>query len=131
MSGSARKKKGSSGPQDTFETIKDLLTTTKAQLDDANVSIRPTLIQSLHRVAVLAESFSEQRSKSGKEWTELTDTLDREGVSLWNISGLVRKYPEDDGRALVAARKRIPKYTLRGDEHTMDVNRWTGRANFS
>ncbi|KAG7090528.1 hypothetical protein E1B28_009637 [Marasmius oreades] len=104
MSGSTRKKKGAKGPQDTFESIKDLLTTTKAQLsDDANISIRPSLIQNLHRVAALAETFSEQRPKSGKEWDELADTLDQEGVSLWNISGLVRKFPEDDGRALVAA----------------------------
>lgn len=28
-----------------------------------------------------------------------------QGVNLWNISGLVRKTPEDDARSLVAARK--------------------------
>lgn len=30
------------------------------------------------------------------------------GVNLWNISGLIRKAPEDDGRSLVAARKLFP-----------------------
>jgi hypothetical protein len=27
------------------------------------------------------------------------------GVNLWNVSGLVRKCPDSDSRALVAARK--------------------------
>ncbi|ESK93496.1 hypothetical protein Moror_1688 [Moniliophthora roreri MCA 2997] len=103
MSGSVRKRKNTPTLQEAFESIKDLLTTTKAQLDDTNIGIRPSLTQNLHRVATLAETFSEQRSKSGKEWAELADTLDQEGVNLWNISGLVRRYPEDDGRALIAA----------------------------
>ncbi|THU92597.1 hypothetical protein K435DRAFT_726088 [Dendrothele bispora CBS 962.96] len=101
MSGSARKKKVQPGLQQTFDSIKDILITTKAQLDDTDVTIRPSLIQNLRHVATLAESFTEQRPKSEKEWIQLADTLDQEGVNLWNISGLVRKYPEDDGRALI------------------------------
>lgn len=80
--------------------------------------MRPTLVKNLHRVASLAESFTEQRPR---DCAELADGLDQEGaffpfcwhiiyksiegVNLWNISSLVRKCPEDDGRAVVAARK--------------------------
>ncbi|KAK7461310.1 sporulation-specific protein 22 [Stygiomarasmius scandens] len=103
MSGSARKKKAQQGLQQTFESIKDLLITTKTQLDDTDVTVRPSLIQNLRRVATLAESFTEKRPNLEKDWIQLADTLDQEGVNLWNISGLVRKHPEDDGRSLVGA----------------------------
>ncbi|KAK0232662.1 hypothetical protein IW262DRAFT_1260291, partial [Armillaria fumosa] len=84
----------------------DLLTRAKSQLDDP--SQRASLVQNLHRVASLAESFTEQRPR---DCAELADGLDQEGanhlqmpriegVNLWNISSLVR---EDDGRAVVAA----------------------------
>lgn len=62
--------------------------------------MRPSLVKNLHRVASLAESFTEQRPRN---CAELADGLDQEGVNLWNISSLVRKCPEDDGRAVVAA----------------------------
>ncbi|KAK0245171.1 hypothetical protein EDD85DRAFT_8484 [Armillaria nabsnona] len=84
--------------QQTFQSIKDLLIGAKSQLDDT--SQRPTLVKNLHRVASLAESFTEERPRN---CAELADGLDQEGVNLWNISSLVRKCPEDDGRAVVAA----------------------------
>ncbi|KAG6819251.1 hypothetical protein H0H93_013770, partial [Arthromyces matolae] len=81
-----------------------ILLTTKPQLDDPKPPTRPTLTTDLHRVASLAESFLEQRPKSNdKKWVDLADTLDQEGVNLWNISGLIRRTSEDDGRSLVAA----------------------------
>ncbi|KAJ7585355.1 meiosis protein SPO22/ZIP4 like-domain-containing protein [Mycena floridula] len=98
-----RKKKTLPGLKQTFEAIKDLLTKTKARLDDPSSAGRASLIQDLHQVALLGEAFSEQRPRSNKEWIHLADTLDQEGVVLWNLSGLARKTPQDDGRALVGA----------------------------
>lgn len=39
-------------------------------------------------------------------WLKFTATANDKtlGVNLWNISGLVRKLPQDDGRELVGAR---------------------------
>lgn len=81
------------------------------------------MTQELTQVATLAEAFTEERPKSAKgSWSHLADSLDQEGslvydsllrssyftptgVNLWNISGLVRKGPEEGGHnALVAAR---------------------------
>ncbi|KAJ7259902.1 meiosis protein SPO22/ZIP4 like-domain-containing protein [Mycena rebaudengoi] len=100
---SARKKKNLPGMQQIFDSIKDVLISAKPQLDSADPGIRPSLIEKLHRVASLAESFAEQRPRSNKSWLQLSDDLDQEGVNLWNISGLVQKTPHDDARNLVAA----------------------------
>ncbi|KAJ6505845.1 meiosis protein SPO22/ZIP4 like-domain-containing protein [Mycena vitilis] len=100
---SARKKKNLPGLQQIFDSIKDLLITAKPQLDSADPTVRPPLIEKLRQVASLAESFTEQRPKSNKSWLQLSDELDQEGVNLWNISGLVQKTPHDDGLVLVAA----------------------------
>ncbi|KAJ7615258.1 meiosis protein SPO22/ZIP4 like-domain-containing protein [Mycena polygramma] len=100
---SARKKKNLPGLQQIFDSIKDLLITAKPQLDSADPTVRPPLIEKLRQVASLAESFTEQRPKSNKSWLQLSDELDQEGVNLWNISGLVQKTPHDDRLVLVAA----------------------------
>lgn len=110
--------------QINYILIPDILITTKPRLEDPKPAVLPTLIRDLHRVTSLAESFIEHRPRSNKNWIHLVDTLDQEGrsgiffscclsgplwkkiptgVNLWNISGLVRKTPEDDGRSLVAA----------------------------
>ncbi|KAK0475156.1 hypothetical protein IW261DRAFT_1595606 [Armillaria novae-zelandiae] len=83
---STAKKRSARG---VFEAIQDLLTRAKSQLDDP--SQHAALVQDLHQVASLAESFTDQRPQ------ELADVLDQEGVNLWNICSLV------DGRAVVAA----------------------------
>lgn len=57
----------------------DLLITTKSQLDHVDVAIRPTLIGNLSQVASLAESFTEQRPRSNKDWPPFADELDQEG----------------------------------------------------
>ncbi|KAJ3763352.1 meiosis protein SPO22/ZIP4 like-domain-containing protein [Lentinula raphanica] len=103
MSGTARKKKSLPSLQETFESIKDLLSTTKTQLDANDVSLRPSIIENLERISALAASFLNGRSKADEDCTDLCDILDQEGVTLWNISGLVNKYPDDDGRALDGA----------------------------
>ncbi|KAF8139351.1 meiosis protein SPO22/ZIP4 like-domain-containing protein [Mycena galopus ATCC 62051] len=100
---SARKKKNAPGLQEIFDSIKDLLITAKPQLDNPDPNVRRTLIEKLRQVASFAESFTEQRPKSNKGWLQFSDELDQEGVSLWNISGLVQKTPHDEGRVLVAA----------------------------
>ncbi|KAJ7160549.1 meiosis protein SPO22/ZIP4 like-domain-containing protein [Mycena crocata] len=100
---SARKKKDIPGLQQIFDSIKDLIVTAKPHLDSADPGVRPPLIEKLRRIASLAESFTEQRPRSNKTWLQLADELDQEGVNLWNISGLVQKTPNDEGRMLVAA----------------------------
>lgn len=60
----------------------DLLIKTKLKLDDADGAVRVSVVKDLHQVAVLAESFTEQRPKSNKNWIHLADTLDREGLLL-------------------------------------------------
>ncbi|KAJ3982962.1 meiosis protein SPO22/ZIP4 like-domain-containing protein [Lentinula detonsa] len=103
MSGTTRKKKPSLNLQESFESIKDLLSTTKTQLDSSDISLRPSIIENLGRISALAESFTDGRLKADRDCTDLCDTLDQEGVTLWNISGLVSKYPDDDGRAMTGA----------------------------
>lgn len=58
----------------------ELLITTKSQLDDPKLPTTPSLVQDLHKVASLAESFTEQRQKTNKALEEFADTLDREGL---------------------------------------------------
>jgi hypothetical protein len=100
----------------------DLLIKTKVVLEKPNAAGRASLVQDLYQIASFAESFAEQRPRSNKEWVHLADTLDQEGsyvfaaisdnqssmhnpgVNLWNISGVIRQIPDDDGRTLVGAR---------------------------
>lgn len=102
---SGAKRKVPSGLQETYDSIIDCLIRIKPRLDDPGLPNRPSLVQDLNKVAAMAESFSEQRPKSNKAWSDLADSLDQEGVNLWNISGLVGKTVEDDSGALVAARE--------------------------
>jgi hypothetical protein len=108
----------------------DLLIKVKPRLDDNTPGVRVSLGQDLHRIAFLAESLTEQRSRSKKSLVLVEELLDREGslffcyhfrditfrfriassgVLLWNTSGIIGKTPDDDGRAVIAARQ----YTLR------------------
>ncbi|KAG6828741.1 hypothetical protein H0H92_006879 [Tricholoma furcatifolium] len=100
MSESKRKK----SLEQIHDEIKEILLTVKPKLDDLKSTTRPSLTSDLYQIASLAEAFSEQRPRSNsKSWLHLADSLDQEGVNLWNISGLIRRTPEDDGRLLVAA----------------------------
>jgi hypothetical protein len=40
------------------------------------------LVEDLHQLAALAESFTEQRPRSNKTWVHLAETLDREGERI-------------------------------------------------
>lgn len=60
--------------------VLDLLVATKPKLDDSNAAVRASLVVELHQVVSLAESFTEQRPRSNKNWIHLANTLDREGV---------------------------------------------------
>ncbi|KXN85140.1 hypothetical protein AN958_11630 [Leucoagaricus sp. SymC.cos] len=99
---SAHKKKSLSNLQQIHESIMDLLTKTKPHLSDSDIPNRPPLVQNLHQIASLAENFSEQRPRSNSNWNHLADSLDQEGVNLWNISGHIRQTPADS-LVLVAA----------------------------
>lgn len=90
-----------------------------------DVKTRGTLlVEDLHQLAALAESFTEQRPRSNKSWIHLAEALDREGqyvfilysgrtmtplrvpgVNLWNTSSLIRESPQGDDRTVVAACK--------------------------
>ncbi|PFH47187.1 hypothetical protein AMATHDRAFT_124143, partial [Amanita thiersii Skay4041] len=81
----------------------DLLIAIKPRLDDPELPNRPSLVNDLYQLAVLAESFSQKRPRSNNAWIDLADSLDQEGVNLWNISGLICKTPDDaDLRTLIA-----------------------------
>lgn len=100
---SARKKKSLSNLQQTYDSIigavwnqrltfmplitsahSDLLVKTKPHLNDGDVPNRPSLVQNLHQIASLAESFSEQRPRSDNSWNHLADNLDQEGQATFS-----------------------------------------------
>lgn len=56
----------------------DLLVKIKPKLHDNKVK-SGSLVDNLNQVAALAESFTAQRPRSNKNWSQLADTLDREG----------------------------------------------------
>lgn len=59
----------------------DLLIKVKAKLNDDSFA-SGSLADELYQVAVLAENFTAQRPRSNKNWSQLADTLDREGTSV-------------------------------------------------
>ncbi|PPQ85089.1 LOW QUALITY PROTEIN: hypothetical protein CVT25_009048 [Psilocybe cyanescens] len=99
---SSRKKESAKSLQEIHASILELLSTVKVLLDEPKNTHRASLNEKLIRVASLAESFTEQRPKSNKTtWTHLADSLDQEGVNLWNISGLIHKAPDEVGQTHV------------------------------
>ncbi|KAI5118182.1 hypothetical protein M0805_004995 [Coniferiporia weirii] len=91
-------------PRETFDAIVGLTTRIKPKLADlGKKDNRISLLDELYHLAALGEALTEQRQRS-KLTADLADTLDREGVHLWNISGLVRQGSEsDEDRSLFAA----------------------------
>ncbi|KAL9715614.1 hypothetical protein Ac2012v2_000056 [Leucoagaricus gongylophorus] len=79
---SARNKKSLQNLQQTHDGIMDLLVKTKPNLSGTDTPNQPLLVQNLHQVASLAESFSEQRPRSNSNWSHLADNLDQEGSEL-------------------------------------------------
>lgn len=99
---STRKKKSITSLQQIYDSIMELLLKVKPMLDNPKENWRAA-VEDLNQVASLAESFSDQRPRSSKSWSHLADSLDQEGVNLWNISGLIGKCEGDDARAHLAA----------------------------
>jgi hypothetical protein len=94
------KKSRARSPQELHDEIKELLIKTKPRLKDGTT--KDETIKDLHKIASLAQTFTEQRLKSIKK-SHLSDFLDQEGVSLWNASGVVRLGSAPDSRVVVAA----------------------------
>ncbi|KAG1855968.1 meiosis protein SPO22/ZIP4 like-domain-containing protein [Suillus subluteus] len=95
------KKSRARSPQELYDEIKELLIKTKPKLKDGTTKDE-TITGDLHKIASLAQTFTEQRLKSSKK-SQLSDFLDQEGVSLWNASGVVRLGSAPDSRVVVAA----------------------------
>ncbi|KAG2135130.1 meiosis protein SPO22/ZIP4 like-domain-containing protein [Suillus clintonianus] len=96
------KKSRARSPQELYDEIKELLIKTKPKLKDAITTKDETITRDLHKIASLAQIFTEQRLKTSKN-SQLSDLLDQEGVNLWNASGVVRQGSAHDSRAVVAA----------------------------
>ncbi|KAF9481252.1 SPO22-domain-containing protein [Pholiota conissans] len=80
------------------------LSKVKPLLDDPKHPNWPSITQELNEVTSQAELFTEQRPKSSKAaWSHLADSLDQEGVNLWNISGLIHKGLAREGHPHIAA----------------------------
>ncbi|KAF5312423.1 hypothetical protein D9619_003715 [Psilocybe cf. subviscida] len=103
---SARKKTGKTGSDKLsglHTSILERISRVKPLLEDPNHTSRTSVVEDLTQVASLAERFTESRSNASKaSWSHLADSLDREGVNLWNISALVQKSLEGSD-ALIAA----------------------------
>ncbi|KAG1746972.1 meiosis protein SPO22/ZIP4 like-domain-containing protein [Suillus lakei] len=95
------KKSRARSPQEFYDEIKELLIKTKPKLKDGTTKDE-TITKNLHKIASLAQAFTEQRLKSSKK-SQLSDLLDQEGVNLWNVSGVVRQGSATDSRVVVAA----------------------------
>jgi hypothetical protein len=67
----------------------DLLTKNKPHLNDTDIPNRPSLVQNLHQIASLAESFAEQRPRSTTSWNHLADSLDQEGASIFQTDTFI------------------------------------------
>ncbi|KIJ97165.1 hypothetical protein K443DRAFT_258079 [Laccaria amethystina LaAM-08-1] len=100
---STRKKKSITSLQQIYDSIMELLLKVKPVLDNRKDQNWRVAVEDLNQVASLAESFSDQRPRSSKSWSHLADSLDQEGVNLWNTSGLIGKCEGDDARAHLAA----------------------------
>jgi hypothetical protein len=70
----------------TAKPYPDLLTKNKPHLNDTDIPNRPSLVQNLHQIASLAESFAEQRPRSITSWNHLADSLDQEGASVFQTN---------------------------------------------
>jgi len=101
---SSRNKNSSGTILEIYDSIMERLSSLKPLLDGPKQSNGLSLTQDLNHIACLAETFTEQRQKASKStWHHLADSLDQEGVSLWNISGLIGKNPDNDGSEHAAA----------------------------
>ncbi|KJA20853.1 hypothetical protein HYPSUDRAFT_68178 [Hypholoma sublateritium FD-334 SS-4] len=86
------------------EAESERLAKVKPLLDDPKHPDWPSITQELTLVASQAECFTEQRLKSSRAtWSHLADSLDQEGVNIWNVSGLIQKGQGGQAQAHIAA----------------------------
>ncbi|KAG1908823.1 uncharacterized protein F5891DRAFT_937328 [Suillus fuscotomentosus] len=71
------KKSRARSPQELYDEIKELLIKTKPKLKDGTTRDE-TITRELHKIASLAQTFTEQRLKLSKK-SQLSDFLDQEG----------------------------------------------------
>ncbi|KIJ45216.1 hypothetical protein M422DRAFT_67355 [Sphaerobolus stellatus SS14] len=121
MSGKKRKAEPLLGFQDLFDSITDLLIQIKPQLSGTQRPNNEILISQLSRLANFAESFTEQRPRSNKNWLTQADDLDREGVNLWNMSGILRQGKDHDPKLFAALRLAAFRLVQAGLEQKPDI----------
>jgi len=111
---SPRKRKTQSAPQlaAAFDAMDAVITRVKPKLAElGSKASRPSLLDDLQHLAILGETFSGQRTKEDVA-TDLTDSLDREGIYLWNTSGLVCQGLESDEERTLFAALRLAAFRL-------------------
>jgi len=111
---SPRKRKAQSAPQlaTTFDAIDVVITRVKPKLAElGSRASRASLLDDLKHLAILGETFSGQRSRTDIT-TDLTDSLDREGIHLWNTSGLICQGLEGDEERTLFAALRLAAFRL-------------------
>lgn len=88
---------------ESFNSIETILISIKPKVNDSRRRTWSSICTELQQLASLAESITRQRPRSNKEWAHIADTLDREGVELWNASARIREANDDESLAVSAA----------------------------
>ncbi|KAI0318005.1 meiosis protein SPO22/ZIP4 like-domain-containing protein [Amylostereum chailletii] len=106
MSSRKRKEPPLSDPQELYSAIQDLLVRVKTLLNKG-IKPEPPLLSDLNELVSLAEQLLIHRSQfSRDQYSQVADTLDREGTSLWNVSSSIRptsEVPESETASVIAA----------------------------
>ncbi|KAH7103160.1 meiosis protein SPO22/ZIP4 like-domain-containing protein [Auriculariales sp. MPI-PUGE-AT-0066] len=109
-----------------FEDISDILLRIKPRLSEPASVLGSAIVQDLEKLAGYAESLQRIRPKPGTKaaqaWQESSDTLDREGVNLWNVSSLLRSAAQDAKPLLGALRLSGFRLILAGIETNPEVS---------
>lgn len=95
---SARKRKAPAEVDRVFQSIQDKLILIKPRLSDPKRSAPDVLVEQLDSLAALARDIASQRPRADQ-----ADSLDREGVNLWNASNALKSAEGPAGRGVVAA----------------------------
>lgn len=97
---SASKRKLSPTVKEIYENIQESTIGIKLKLKDSKRSEWGSIRTELQHLASLAESFTKQRPRSNKDWVDLADNLDRDGVDLWNTSAHIQEGGGDENRGV-------------------------------
>ncbi|VDB86539.1 unnamed protein product [Peniophora sp. CBMAI 1063] len=111
MSGTKRRYDDSTGAQQVFEDIEDVLITVK-NLCSGNNFDDNLLSDAIEELLRLIEQFADKRTKGDKAWLpRALDALDREGTNLWNLASAVHPVVKDKKLPLTA-RLRLSGFRL-------------------